>query len=162
MLIRPFQPGDELGICEVYNHYILNTVVTFEEAPLSPEAMRDRIDNLTQNHPWLVCVDNEQVVGYSYATKFHQRAAFRHTVESTVYVKPGFERRGIGHELYEPLWRRLKQIGCHAVIAAIALPNAASVALHERHGFVKAGHLHRVGHKFGRWIDLGYFEKHLD
>ena len=163
--IRPFAPGDEHAICEVYNHFISHTVVTFEEVPLRPEQMRERIDAYRRTHPWLVCEapsDNGlQLVGYSYASAYHARAAFRHTAEVTVYVRHGFERRGIGRALYGPLMAQLQAQGCHALIAAIALPNAGSVGLHESLGFTPVGQMREVGHKFGHWVDLGHWQKTL-
>ncbi|RZL10214.1 MAG: N-acetyltransferase family protein [Rubrivivax sp.] len=161
MEIRPFAPGEEHGICELYNHYISHTTVTFEETPLSAQAMRARIDDYRQHYPWLVCETEGQIVGYSYASKFHHRAAYRHTVESTVYVRQGFGRRGIGQALYQPLLRQLARQGCHVALAAIALPNEGSAGLHEALGFTKAGHFSQVGRKFDQWIDVGYWEKHL-
>ncbi len=161
MDIRPFAPGDEHGICALYNHYISHTTVTFEEAPLTARAMRARIDDYRQHHPWLVCEIDGQLVGYSYASQFHHRSAFRHTVESTVYVRQGFGRRGIGQALYRPLLQHLAQQGCHVALAAIALPNDSSVGLHEALGFTKVGHFSQVGRKFGQWIDVGYWEKRL-
>jgi phosphinothricin acetyltransferase len=161
MDIRPFAAGDEHAISELYNHYITHTSVTFEEAPLTAEAMRARIDDYRQHYPWLICLIDGQLVGYSYASKFHHRAAYRHTAETTVYVREGFGRRGIGMALYEPLLQQLAQQGCHVALAAIALPNEGSAGLHEALGFAKIGHFSQVGRKFGRWIDVGYWEKRL-
>jgi len=160
--VRPFAPGDEHAICEIYNHFIAHTVVTFEEVPLSPAQMRERIDTYRRTHPWLVCEADGQIMGYSYASAYHARAAFRHTAEVTVYVRLGCERRGIGRALYEPLLAQLKAQGCHALIAAIALPNAGSTGLHESLGFTQVGHLREVGHKFGRWVDIGYWQLTLN
>jgi phosphinothricin acetyltransferase len=156
---RPFAPGDEVAISEIYNYYITDTVVTFEEQPLSPEQMRERIEGYLIDYPWFVCAIENVVVGYSYASKFHQRAAYRHTVELAVYLRRGFERRGIGRALYEGLIKHLEASDCHAMLAAIALPNAGSVGLHEALGFSKVAHFSRVGHKFGRWIDVGYWQR---
>ncbi|MDB5813919.1 MAG: phosphinothricin acetyltransferase [Rhodocyclales bacterium] len=159
MQIRPFVPRDELGISEIYNDYVTETIVTFEEEPLSSKQMRDRIDSYLGHYPWFVCELDGQIVGYSYAGKFHQRAAYRHTTEVTVYVRRGFERRGIGRALYEPLFARLAGEGCHVALAAIALPNQGSVGLHEAYGFTKVAHFSEVGKKFGEWIDVGYWQK---
>lgn len=161
MNIRPFLPGDEHGISAIYNHYITGTTITFEEAPLTADAMRARIDDYRQHHPWLVCEIDGQIAGYSYASQFHHRAAYRHTVETTVYLRKGFERRGIGRALYQPLLQLLAQQGCHVALAAIALPNEGSAGLHEALGFAKVGHFSQVGRKFDRWIDVGYWEKRL-
>lgn len=160
MKIRPFAPGDEHGIREIYNHYISNTVVTFEEEPLSTQQMRERIESYLQHNPWFVCEDKQgQVLGYSYASAFHQRAAYRHTVEVTVYVHKDHARKGIGKALYEPLLAHLAAHGCHAALAAIALPNESSVGLHEDCGFTPVGRFSEVGRKFGQWIDIGYWQK---
>ena len=159
MEIRPFAPGDEIAISEIYNHYIANTVVTFEEQPLSPTQMRERIENYLINYPWFVGVIDGVIVGYSYASQFHQRAAYRHTAELTVYLRKGFGRRGIGRQLYAPLMDHLQAHGCHAMLAAIALPNDGSVGLHEALGFSKVAHFSQVGHKFGEWVDVGYWQK---
>jgi L-amino acid N-acyltransferase YncA len=158
MDIRPFAPGDEDAICAIYNPYITGTTVTFEEEPLSPAAMRERIDSYRAHFPWLVCTVDGQVVGYGYASRFHPRAAYRHTVEVSVYVRQGFERRGIGRALYAPLFAHLRAHQCHVLLAAIALPHAASVGLHESLGFAKVAHFTEVGRKFGRWIDVGYWQ----
>ncbi len=161
MDIRPFAPGDEVAISEIYKPYITGTTVTFEEEPLSAQAMRDRIDSYRQHFPWLVCVIDGQLVGYGYASPFHSRAAYRHTAEVSVYVRQGFERRGIGRALYASLFDQLRLQQCHVLLAAIALPHAASVGLHEALGFAKVAHLTDVGRKFGRWIDVGYWQLHL-
>ena len=161
MQIRPFTAGDEHGISEIYNHYIANTVVTFEEAVLTPQAMRERIDAYQQHYPWLVCEAGGQVWGYCYASRYHQRSAFRHTAEVTVYVRLGHERRGIGRALYEPLLAQLAARDCHVALAAIALPNAGSAGLHEALGFEKVGHFKEVGRKFGQWIDVGYWQRRV-
>jgi L-amino acid N-acyltransferase YncA len=161
MHVRPFFAGDEHGIAEIYNHYIMHTAVTFEETPLTAAQMRERIDSYVQHHPWLVCERDGLIVGYSYAHHFHHRAAYRHTTEVTVYVRQGYERRGIGKTLYAPLLDRLTRQGCHVALAAIALPNEGSVGLHEAFGFQKVAHLTEVGRKFERWIDIGYWQKLL-
>jgi phosphinothricin acetyltransferase len=161
MNIRPYRPGDETAISVIYNHFIINTVATFEETPLTVEQMKERIEFYLQSYPWYVCELDGKVVGYSYARKFHERAAYRFTAEATVYVKDGLARRGIGKSLYEKLLSELFSRGCHVVIGAITLPNQGSVGLHESLGFTKVGHLSEVGRKFDRWIDVGYWQKKL-
>jgi L-amino acid N-acyltransferase YncA len=156
-LIRPFQPGDEHAIAAIYNHYILHTTVTFEEQPLSPAQMRERIDSYRQHHPWLVCDQDCEVVGYAYGAKFHARAAFRHTLEASVYLKAGCERQGLGRALYQALIPMLAAQGCRTLVAVISLPHEGSVALHEALGFEASGRLQQVGFKFGQWLDIGYW-----
>jgi L-amino acid N-acyltransferase YncA len=160
-LIRPFQPGDEHAIAAIYNHYILHTTVTFEEEALSVEQMRARIDGHRQHHPWLVCERDGEVVGYAYGTKFHARAAFRHTLEASVYLKVGCERQGLGRALYGALIPQLRAQGCHTLVAVIALPHEGSVALHEALGFQACGRLPQVGFKFGQWLDVGHWTLRL-
>lgn len=161
MKIRTFTPGDERGICEIYNYYINETTITFEDEPLSEQQMRDRIENYMTSYPWFVCELDGKIVGYSYASKFHHRAAYKNTVETTVYIRKGFERRGIGKALYDPLIAYLSKHGCHAVLAVIALPNARSVGLHEAYNFIKVGQLSEVGRKFNQWVDVGYWQRLL-
>jgi phosphinothricin acetyltransferase len=156
--IRPFVDRDETAICDIYNHYIRHTVITFEEAELTPGQMRERMDTVTQRFPWLVCERDGQVVGYAYASLWKQRAAYRHSAELTVYVRDGHTGQGLGEALYTALIEALRQQGdCHVLLGCIALPNAAIVALHERLGFVPAGQFREVGRKFDQWLDVGYW-----
>jgi phosphinothricin acetyltransferase len=161
-VIRHFAPGDEHAIADIYNHYILHTTVTFEEEPLSAEQMRARIDAYRQHHPWLVCEQGGEVVGYAYGAKFHARSAFRHTLEASVYLRAGMERRGLGRALYQALIPMLRAQGCHTLVAVISLPHDGSVALHEALGFAPSGRLPQVGCKFGHWLDIGYWTLSLD
>ena len=108
--------------------------------------------------PWLVAEEGGRVTGYAYATPWRTRSAYRFSVEITAYVGQGWERRGIGSLLYDQILPLLKARGIHAVLGGIALPNAASVALHEKFGFRKAAEFHEVGFKANRWIDVGYWQ----
>ena len=157
--IRPVEPADAAAICDLYNHYIEHTTITFEEELLSPIDMAARIASYTKSHPWLVCVDEGAVVGYAYAAKWKERSAFRHTAEVTVYVHAAQVRLGYGQALYAALLPAAFQRGYHVLLGCIALPNEASVALHERFGFRKVAHFTDVGRKFGRWIDVGYWQR---
>lgn len=159
VVIRAVVADDAGGIAEIYNHYIATTVITFEEEPVSAPEMARRIgDVASASLPWLVAERDGKVAGYAYASQWKARSAYRFSVEVTVYVHPGSPRLGIGRRLYEELLRRLKARGIHAAFGVIALPNQASVTLHERLGFAKVAHLSEVGFKFGRWIDVGYWQ----
>lgn len=159
MEIRPYQPGDEAAICAIYNHYVTHTVVTFEEEPVTEAQMRERIDAcVNTGYPWYVCVEHGQVLGYAYASRWKQRAAYRHTAESSVYLRHDCARRGLGRALYEVLLPDLRARGCHVVLACIALPHEASVGLHERMGFTPVAHFAEVGRKFDCWLDVGYWQ----
>lgn len=156
--VRPFLAGDEAAISDIYNHYIRHTVITFEEVELTAAQMRERIEATPERFPWLVCEQEGRTVGYAYASLWKQRAAYRHSAELTVYVRDGHTGQGLGQALYTALIEALRQRGdCHVLLGCIALPNAASVALHERLGFVQAGHFREVGRKFDQWLDVGYW-----
>ena len=157
-MIRQATPGDAEGICEIYNHYVVNTTITFEEDPVMPSAMALRIENVNAQHCWFVFEQDGAIAGYAYATPWRVRAAYRHSVETTVYIQPGAGGKGIGTALYTHLIVQLRKRGIRAVIGGISLPNNASIALHERMGFTQVAHFADVGHKFGKWIDVGYWE----
>jgi L-amino acid N-acyltransferase YncA len=161
MIIRACAENDSAPLSEIYNDYILNTAVTFEEVPITPAEMAQRVATYSQLYPWLVCEVEGQIVGYAYATKWKERSAYKHTCEITVYVRNGFARRGYGQALYQSLLQELTALHCHAVLACITLPNVASISLHERVGFVKVAHFTEVGFKFGEWRDVGYWQKKL-
>ena len=125
--------------------------------------MGERIAETTASHvPWLVVEEDGAVLGYAYASKWKGRCAYRHSVESTVYLDPSKTGQGIGKPLYAALINALRMQRMHAVIGGIALPNEASIALHERLGFEKVAHFRQVGFKQDRWIDVGYWERLLD
>jgi len=161
-MIRPALPEDVPAICDIYNHYVGSTIITFEEEAVSHSEMARRISDTTTQFPWLVTESEGGIVGYTYATHWKLRSAFRYTVESAVYLRPGSTGRGTGHEMYKTLIAQLQQRGIHSVIGGIALPNPASIALHEKLGFRKIGHFPEVGWKLGTWIDVGYWELTLN
>lgn len=163
MNLRNASPADGAALAAIYNHYIATTTISFEETPVGADDMAARIaDVQAAGLPWLVAVDGDQVLGYAYASKWRVRHAYRFSVESSVYLDQHQARRGIGAALYRELLARLQDAGCHLVIGGIAQPNEASVALHERLGFEKVAHFREVGFKFGRWIDVGYWQLALD
>ena len=157
-MIRNAKIEDVEAICAIYNHYVVETTVTFETAAVSVEAMCARMAKVTATFPWLVCDEGGEIGGYAHATAWRAKAAYRHSVESTIYLAPHFQRRGIGTTLYRELIERLRAQGVHQVIGGAALPNPGSVALHERLGFRKVAHFAKVGRKFDRWIDVGYWQ----
>jgi len=158
MTIRHCLPSDAARICEIYNHYVRETVITFEEEPVAESEMANRIREIGASWAWLVAEDGGTVAGYAYASAWKTRSAYRYSVESTVYIAPEQTRRGLGLLLYRALIAALGAQNVHYVTGGIALPNPASVALHERLGFRKIGHFSEVGFKLGRWVDVGYWE----
>jgi L-amino acid N-acyltransferase YncA len=159
LAIRDARADDAQAICAIYNPHIRSTIVSFEEIEVSIPEMHKRIAEVMQSFPWLVAEQNGALLGYAYAGTFSERSAYRHSVFSTIYVDEKAQRKGIGTTLYSALLEQLRATPhVHAVLGGIALPNAASVALHEKCGFKKVAHLEAVGFKFGRWIDVGYWQ----
>jgi len=159
---RPVRATDADAIASIYDHYVAHTVVTFELDPVAVDTMRSRIDEIAALAlPWHVVEDDGAVLGYAYATRWRARPAYRHSVETTVYLHPDATGRGLGRLLYGDLLNTLQRDGYHTAIGGIALPNAASVALHEALGFAPAGEFREVGRKFGRWIDVGFWQRML-
>ena len=160
MPIRQAVAADAEAITAIYNHYILHTSITFEIEPITAAQMRERIEIFSRVTPFLVYEDAGKIAGYAYASTFRERRAYEHTLETTVYLDPAECGKGIGKKLYSRLIENVAGT-FHVLIGVIALPNAGSVALHESLGFQKAGHLHEVGRKFDKWIDVGYWEKRV-
>ena len=160
--IRAVQSSDSDALAEIYNYYVLGSVVTFEEDLISVTEMEQRIGAVRSSAlPWLVAEKDGRAVGFAYASPWKTRSAYRFSVEATVYVVQDCARCGIGSMLYGELLSILHRLGAHAVIGGIALPNDASVALHEKFGFKKVAHFQQVGFKFNQWIDVGYWERVL-
>ena len=157
-MIREVIDKDIQHICEIYNYYIKNTIVTFEEQPVTIENMKKRVDEIVPNFPYYVYVEDEEVIGYTHAKNWKSRDAYRFSVESTVYLDNKAIGKGIGTQLYTKLLDELRKRKYHAVLACIALPNEKSQYLHEKFGFKKIAHLSEVGYKFNKWIDVGYWE----
>lgn len=159
--VRPCTPSDAAALCAIYNPHVLHGIATFEQEPVGEAEMRRRIRERMRSHPWLVHESGGAVRGYAYAGPWNPRDAYRHTAECSVYVADDAQGRGVGEALYRALLERLAEASFHALVAAIALPNDASVALHEKLGFERAGTLREVGRKLDRWIDVGYWSRTL-
>jgi phosphinothricin acetyltransferase len=135
------------------------STISFEEEPVKATEIATRVaDVRSVSLPWLVAEQTGQVVGYAYATRWKARSAYRFSVEATVYVAPERVGYGLGSRLYTQILPLLKAQPVRAVIGGIALPNEPSIALHEKFGFQKVAHFREVGFKFGRWIDVGYWQ----
>ena len=159
-MIRDACPAYAEAIAAIYNPYIAGSCISFEEEPVPVDDMRARIAAVQDGGlPWLVLeTAGGAVAGYAYASKWRVRHAYRFSVESTVYLARDSTGKGYGTALYTALLQRLREAGCHVAIGGIALPNGASVALHERMGYKKVAHFGEVGWKFGAWIDVGYWQ----
>ncbi len=162
VLIRTATAEDAVGIAPIYNHYIDATWVTFETEPVSVDDMAQRIrETLDLPLPWLIAEEGGKVAGYAYASKWKGRCAYRFSVESTIYLHPDATGRGLGVRLYSALIDAIKAVSMRSVIGGIALPNDASIRLHERLGFKKVGHFEKVGFKHEQWVDVGYWQLQL-
>ena len=147
-----------MAICAIYNHYVKNTTVSFEEQPVSINEMERRVRNVTGKYPWLVWEAEDEILGYTYVNTYKERSAYRYSAELSVYLKNGMEGKGMGSGLLARLFEELRKTEIHALVSGITLPNERSVALHEKFGFTKTAHFREVGFKMGRWRDVGYWE----
>lgn len=160
-MIRMATRADAEAICAIYNHYVAHTIVTFEEQPVAPAEMQSRIAAVLEKLPWLVFEGDGAITGYAYASPWKTRSGYRFAAESSIYLAPAQTGRGAGTALYANLLENLRARNVHCVIGGAALPNPASVALHEKLGFTKVAHFRENGFKFGRWIDVGYWQRLL-
>jgi len=162
MMIRTVTKDDSTKIAEIYNYYITDTSITFEKEPISADEICCRISDIVSSSlPWLVIENNDDIIGYAYATKWRARPAYKHSVETTVYLSKSCLGKGFGKLIYSELVSQLTSVGFHTAIGGIALPNEASVRLHESLGFKKVAHFQEVGNKFEKWIDVGFWQIRL-
>lgn len=156
--IRNVLGSDAKGICAIYNPYIVNTTISFEESPVTIEEMERRIIDNTRTLPWLLACDGDEILGYAYATAWRARSAYKSSVETSVYISDQHARKGLGSLLYRELIHQLRERQIHCAIGGIAQPNIASTALHQTLGFEKVAEFKEVGYKFDRWINVAYWE----
>ncbi|MEO0802470.1 MAG: N-acetyltransferase family protein [Cyanobacteria bacterium J06642_2] len=158
-MIRSAEFSDVAAIASIYNHYIENTVVTFEETPVSSAEIRARLETIKDfDFPWLVAEEEGRVIGYAYAARWKERIAYRYSAEVTIYLSPDSTSKGLGTQLYRSLFNSIRK-DVHVLIGVITLPNPASVAIHEKFGMIKVAHFQEVGYKFGQWLDVGCWQK---
>lgn len=159
--IRPVTHADAFRICEIYNHHVEQTIVTFEEQTVSVSEMESRFERILSEYPYLVYEVAGEVVAYAYADKWRTRSAYRLTAETTIYVAPEWHGKGIGRELYAVLLDALKDRGFHVAIGVIGLPNEGSEILHQKMGFERTGLFKEAGRKFDKWVDVSFWSKTL-
>jgi len=160
-MIRKVIPEDASDIASIYNYYVSETSITFETEQVSIPEMMQRILDISGQFPYLIYEEAGRILGYAYASSWKKRNAYRHTVESTIYLDSAAHGRGVGSLLMEALLDELKRSSIHAVIACISLPNPSSIKLHEKLGFRQVSCFKEVGFKFNRWIDVGDWERLL-
>lgn len=163
MLVRLASAGDDAArVAEIYRPAVEGSFISFEETAPDAAEMARRMAGVLARLPWLVAEDESGlVVGYAYAGPHRERAAYRWSVDISVYVDPAWHRRGIGRLLYAELLERLRGLGYLNVYAGVTLPNPGSVALHEAIGMKQIGVYERVGYKLGEWRDVAWFGMRL-
>lgn len=160
-MIRAFQHNDAEALLDIYNHYVLHSVATFDDAPLEIAVFSEKLNHIAEVYPILVFEENNNILGYAYGSQFRPKPAYKNTVETTVYVKHGEHGKQIGTKLYTELLSLLKAKNFHMALGVLTLPNNASVKLHEKLNFKQVAHFNEVGYKFGQWLDVGVFQLKL-
>lgn len=163
LIIRPAERDDLPALTALYNHYIEHTVITFDVAPISVEERSQWFEHYATSGPHRLLVGrrDDRVIGYASSGSFRPKAAYGRSVETSIYLQPDALGRGDGRRLYEALFAVLAEEHVHRAYAGVSLPNDASVRLHERLGFSSVGVFREVGFKFGRYVDVEWFERAL-
>ena len=163
MRVRPAAPQDLPAIQSIYAYHVLHGLASFEEEPPPLAEMRRRFEEVTgQGLPYLAAEDQGELLGYGYCALYRSRSAYRYTLEDSVYVKDGMQRKGVGKALLADLILRCEALNYRQIVAVIGdSANAASIALHAGQGFVRAGNLRSTGYKFSRWVDSVLMQRPL-
>ena len=159
--LRYARVGDAEGILEIYKPYVLNTAITFEYTVPSMEDYTKRIEGIMNEYPFFVCGDDGRIIGYAYAHKFRERAAYDWDIETSVYVKEEYQKKGIATLLYNKLLDECTLRGYHNAFAGITIPNDKSVSFHSKMGFTNIGVFKNAGFKQGAWHSVLFMEKNL-
>jgi L-amino acid N-acyltransferase YncA len=160
--IRLINEADAQAVLTIYKYYVDHTIISFEyEAPTLEEYIQ-RISVNTEKYPWLVCLNNNKIIGFAYGSTHRYRTAYQWSPESTIYIAPDFHTKGIGKILYKTLFEILKLQGYYNVFAGVALPNQKSIGFHQAMGFEEIGIFKKVGYKHGNWHDTHWFQLSLN
>ncbi|MFZ1741320.1 MAG: arsinothricin resistance N-acetyltransferase ArsN1 family B [Pontixanthobacter sp.] len=160
MLVRAAHSGDSEACAAIYAPFVTDSWVSFEAAPPDAQEMAQRIADYSASHAWLVAETDGKIAGFAYGSQHRSRMAYASSCDVTVYAAPEYARQGVGRALYAELLPQLAR-KYHAAFAGIALPNPASVALHEAAGFTLVGIYREVGFKLGEWRDVGWWQRLL-
>lgn len=160
-IIRPASRHDLAEINAIYNHYVLHSTCTFQTEPATDAERLAWFENHGREYPIIVAQVGNDMLGWASLSRYHTRCAYRHTVENSVYVRHDRHRLGVGRALLAELIRLAEQVGHHSILALVAADQPASLTLHERQGFDRVAHLHEVGFKFDRWIDVIFMQRML-
>jgi len=161
--VRPAAEDDLEAINGIYNHYVVETHITFDDEPMTMEARREWFSHyaVTGRHRLLVAAEGEAVIGYASSSRFRPKPGYLTSVETSIYLAPDATGRGTGRKLYSELFKAIEGEDLHRAYAGIALPNPASIALHEKFGFKRVALFSEQGRKFGRYWDVAWYEKPL-
>jgi L-amino acid N-acyltransferase len=159
--LRLATEADLPAINDIYNHYVLHSTCTYQTVPSTAEERAEWFAAHGPKHPVIVAEENGEVIGWGSLSRFHVRQAYENSVEDSIYLRHDQRGRGLGTLLLEELLRLAKEIGHHTVLGGADSEQAASIALHEKLGFVKVSHLKEVGYKQGRWLDVIWLQKML-
>lgn len=161
--VRPATLDDLAAVNDIYNQYVAETHYTFDVEPMTMDARLEWFTHYATigRHRLVVAVSDGHVIGYACSSRFRPKPGYETSVETSIYLAPESVGRGAGSRLYEALFKTLEGEDVHRAYAGIALPNPASVAVHERFGFKRVAHFTEQGHKFGRYWDVAWYEKTL-
>ena len=157
-MIRKVTLEDVSQIMNIYNYYVDNSIVTFDTEHAALDEIHNKIETSINLYPWIVYEIDGDILGYAYSSEWKAKDGYKHSAETTVYLKNCSIKKGLGTLLYKELINQLRELNFHALMGCITLPNDASIRLHEKFGFEKVGHFKEVGYKFDNWIDVGYWE----
>lgn len=158
-MIREATISDAPAITSIYNYYVGHSYATMQYEPAEISFFEEKIEQVQNSgHLWLVAEQDGEIIGYAYSAAWNPREGYKQTCEVSVYLSPSIITKGWGTKLYAELFERLKKKGIKVIIAVIGLPNEASIALHEKFGMKKVAHFPKMGFKFNKWMDVGYWQ----
>ena len=159
MLIRPATLADAAAIEEIYRHFVLTSTATYQEDAGTLEEREAWLNSHGPNHPvWVMEIPDAGVIGWGALSPFHPRSAYRFTVEDSLYLRDGWQGRGLGKNFLQHMITAARKLGHVSMIALISHDQTASIRLHENAGFKHAGHLQDVGWKFEKWLSLDFWQ----
>lgn len=161
-IIRLATPSDSQDILNICAPYVRDTAISFETEVPSVNEFACRIENIVKQYPYLVYQINNEIVGYAYASKHRERAAYGYDVDVSIYIRPSYHGSGVVHKLNECLFKILKEQGYINVYAEYSVPNEKSIKFHRKFGFTSIGTFHNTGYKFGKWHDVVWIEKTIN
>lgn len=160
-MIRNFDINDAPQLLSIYNHYVVNTYATLDTSKANLRSFTSKLAKIKKFFPFIVIENEGKVVGYAYASEWKAKHGYSLTVETTIYIDPSVKGIGFGTQLYRVLISELKKLGYRVAIGCLTLPNAGSVGLHEKMGFIKVAHFPGIAIKFDKKVDVGYWQLNI-